>query len=132
MLVRIDHHSGVPAYRQLMDQIKLGIATGQLAPGDEVPSTRALSAEIDLNPMTISKAYSQLERDGYLLRQRGRPLTVAPYTQDERRKSARETLSGSLRQAAALSFQLGFAPEETAALFQELLSQSKSRETPDD
>jgi GntR family transcriptional regulator len=57
MLIVVDPHSGVPVYRQLMDQIKFHIASGLLKPGDELPSTRALSSELGVNPMTISKAY---------------------------------------------------------------------------
>ena len=49
MLISIDHHSGVPVYRQLMDQIKFHIATGLLKPGDELPSTRVLSAQLGVN-----------------------------------------------------------------------------------
>src|SRR5689334_16298739 len=72
----IDHHNGVPAYRQIMDQLKLQIVTGVLPAGTEMPSTRGLSAEISLNPMTISKAYSLLEREGVLERRRGQTLVV--------------------------------------------------------
>ncbi len=54
MLIVVDPHSGVPVYRQLMDQIKFHVATGLLNPGEELPSTRALSAELGINPMTIS------------------------------------------------------------------------------
>jgi DNA-binding transcriptional MocR family regulator len=62
MLIVVDPHSGVPVYRQLMDQIRFHIASGLLKPGDELPSTRALSTELGVNPMTVSKAYSFLER----------------------------------------------------------------------
>ncbi|HOG94183.1 MAG TPA: GntR family transcriptional regulator, partial [Opitutaceae bacterium] len=75
-LLSIDLHNGVPAYRQIMDQIKLQIATGLLPAGAELPSTRTLSAELALNPMTVSKAYGLLERDGILECRRGQTLTV--------------------------------------------------------
>ena len=70
MLITIDHHSGVPVYRQLMDQIKFHIASGLLKPGDQLPTTRVLSGELEINPMTISKAYSFLEMEGLVERRR--------------------------------------------------------------
>jgi DNA-binding transcriptional regulator YhcF (GntR family) len=76
MLLVIDHHNGVPAYRQIMDQIKLQIAAGVLPAGTEMASTRGLSAELTLNPMTISKAYGLLEHEGVLERRRGQTLVV--------------------------------------------------------
>ena len=53
MRIRVDANSGVPVFRQLVDQFRLHIASGLLAPGEEIPSTRALSQELGLNPMTV-------------------------------------------------------------------------------
>ena len=63
MLIEVDRHSGVPVYRQIMDQIKFHVAGGLLRPGAELPSTRTLSAALGLNPMTVSKSYSLLEME---------------------------------------------------------------------
>ena len=67
--------SGVPIYRQLMDQIRRLIAAGQLQAGAELPSARDLALEHAVNPMTISKAYALLEAEGLLIRNRGKPMT---------------------------------------------------------
>ncbi|WP_115719602.1 GntR family transcriptional regulator [Gallaecimonas mangrovi] len=72
-----DTSASTPLYRQLVEQIKRLIAGGQLNPGDTLPSVRELAQRHAINPMTISKAYSQLEADGLLARQRGKPMTVA-------------------------------------------------------
>ncbi len=77
-MFHLNPHTGVPIYRQLIEQIQRMIAGGQLKPGDELPSVRELAIEQAINPMTISKAYSQLEAEGLLLRQRGKPMQVAP------------------------------------------------------
>jgi len=69
--------SGIPIYRQLVEQITRLIAGGQLAPGATLPSVRELALEHAVNPMTISKAYALLEADGWLERHRGKPMTVA-------------------------------------------------------
>jgi len=70
-------HSGVPIYRQLCEQIRRMAASGQLPPGTELPSIRALAVEHAINPMTVSKVYSLLETEGVLERNRGKPMTVA-------------------------------------------------------
>lgn len=69
--------SGVPIYRQLVEQIRRLISGGQLPPGAELPSVRDLALQHTVNPMTVSKAYSLLEAEGLLERNRGRPMTVA-------------------------------------------------------
>lgn len=69
--------SGVPIYRQLVDQVKRLIAGGQLQAGDSLPSVREVAQAHTINPMTISKAYSLLENEGLLVRMRGKPMQVA-------------------------------------------------------
>lgn len=76
----INANSGEPIYRQLTEQIKRMVAGGQLKAGDELPSVRELAAQYAVNPMTISKAYSLLEAEGVLDRQRGKPMTIAQQT----------------------------------------------------
>ncbi len=73
-------HSGVPIYRQLSEQIRRMAASGQLPPGTELPSIRALALEHTINPMTVSKVYNLLEAEGVLERHRGMPMTVAKPT----------------------------------------------------
>jgi GntR family transcriptional regulator len=76
MILNIDNHSGVPVYRQLFSQISEMILTGELAAGERMMSVRELAAAIKANPMTVSKAYSMLEREGLLDRKRGIGLYV--------------------------------------------------------
>jgi GntR family transcriptional regulator len=73
----LNPQSGVPIYRQILEQVRRMVASGQLAPGAELPSVRDLALKHAVNPMTISKAYSLLEAEGMLERNRGRPMTVA-------------------------------------------------------
>jgi GntR family transcriptional regulator len=74
----LEPSSGTPIYRQLMDQVRRLIASGQLVPGSELPSVREVAEEYTVNPTTISKAYGLLELEGLLLRNRGKPMTIAP------------------------------------------------------
>jgi GntR family transcriptional regulator len=73
----LNPHSGVPIYRQLLEQVKRMVAGGQLAVGAELPSIRDLAMRHAVNPMTVSKAYSILESEGVLERHRGKAMTVA-------------------------------------------------------
>ena len=68
--------SGTPIYRQIVDQTCQLIASGQLSSGEHLPSVRALASELGINPMTVSKAYSLLEHDGIVRRQRGLGMVV--------------------------------------------------------
>ncbi|HET6422863.1 MAG TPA: GntR family transcriptional regulator [Planctomycetaceae bacterium] len=68
--------SGVPIYRQLMDQLRALIASGRLQPGDLVPSVRQLGDALSVNMMTVSKAYAKLEAEGVLERDRGVGMRV--------------------------------------------------------
>ena len=70
-------HSGVPIYRQLLEQIRRMAASGQLPPGTEMPSIRDLALKHAINPMTVSKVYTLLEAEGVLERHRGKPMTIA-------------------------------------------------------
>lgn len=66
MLLQLRFDSDVPIYQQIRDQIVVGIAGGQLRPGQQLPTIRALAAETGVNMMTVSKAYQLLKQEGYL------------------------------------------------------------------
>ncbi len=121
MMIVVDPSSGVPVFRQVMDQVRFHIASGLLSAGDELPPTRSLSAELGVNPMTISKAYNLLERDGVLERRPGRPLVVKalepPDLEIQKLDRLRESLAGAVRAAR----QLGVDREEAIRVFRDLL-----------
>jgi GntR family transcriptional regulator len=123
MVFSVDPQSDIPVYRQLMDQVRFSIASGQLEPGDALPSTRALSAELSVNPMTISKAYSYLERDGVLERRPGRPLVVRPFGGGQLRDRQVELLRENLAPVVAVVGQLGLDRETALAIFDEMLAE---------
>jgi GntR family transcriptional regulator len=68
----LNPQSGVPIYRQLFEQVRRMVASGHLQPGAALPSVRELAIQHAVNPMTISKAYSMLEAEGLLERNRGK------------------------------------------------------------
>lgn len=68
---RLDAHSGVPVYRQLMDQVQAAIAAGQLATGDQLPTVRQAAVDLEINLNTVLRAYRELEIRGVLETQQG-------------------------------------------------------------
>jgi len=131
VLILIDPSSGVPVYRQLMEQIKLLVASGVLRSGEPLPSTRALSAELGINPMTISKAYSFLEKEGVVERRPGLPLVVRAVGGEELQERKIEQLRGSLASVVAVVQQLGLSRDRALEIFRRMLderSRDKSTE----
>jgi GntR family transcriptional regulator len=68
---RLDMKSGVPVYRQLIDQVLVAIAAGQLNAGDQLPTVRQLAVDLSINPNTVVRAYKELEIRGMLTTQQG-------------------------------------------------------------
>jgi len=118
--IQIEYHSGVPVYRQIMDQISFHIASGLLSEGMSLPSVRDLSRQLDVNPMTISKALGYLEQDGLVARKPGRPLVICKRTDKEQEFSKKEHLVNVLRPARRLANQLGYSKEEAFEIFEEV------------
>jgi GntR family transcriptional regulator len=74
---KLDLKSGVPFYRQIVDQIRYGIASERLLPGEQLPTVRDLAVRLEVNPNTVRKAYSELEILGVLDTQQGTGTFVA-------------------------------------------------------
>jgi GntR family transcriptional regulator len=127
VLLVLDLHSGVPVYRQLMEQVKFHVASGLLKPGDELPSTRALSADLKINPMTVSKAYGLLEREGVVERHRGLALKVAPLARGASARRKAEQLRQVLTPAAVSVQQLGVSTEDAIEMLRDLLETTHAR-----
>ena len=93
MLLKIDFGSSVPIYLQLRNQVVVAIAEGKLAPGEQLPTIRALAEESGINMMTVSKAYQLLKQDGYITTDRRSGAVVAPRTRGwERNREALNAL----------------------------------------
>jgi GntR family transcriptional regulator len=101
-----------PIFRQIVDQVRLAVATGRLVEGDQLPSVRQLAEQLVVNPNTVAKAYAELSRDGLVDSQPGRGLFVAKarqmYTKAERLRRIAPLLDAVVHEAVAV----GLSPEE--------------------
>ena len=123
MLVEIDTHSGVPIYRQVIEQIRRQIMTGQLAEGGQLLTVRDLAKRLKVNPMTVSKAYSLLEIEGLVERRRGVGLFVAKLSKRRKERLCREMLEGIVKKAAITAVQLGVSEQEVKQVLLKLYRQ---------
>jgi GntR family transcriptional regulator len=106
--VQIATGSGTPIYRQIVEQVRLAVATGALAAGDAIPSVRGLAERLVVNANTVAKAYAELVRDGVLESQHGLGFFVAQkrqvYSKAERQRRLRQALDAFIREAVVLDF----------------------------
>lgn len=111
-----------PIYRQLVEQLRRRIASGQLVAGQAMPSVRELAQALAVNPMTVSKAFGLMEAEGLVERRRGLPMVIAQQHQKAMRARSRiELLRPTLERAAAEARQLELPTEQVLALFESLL-----------
>ncbi|MBS5390768.1 MAG: GntR family transcriptional regulator [Firmicutes bacterium] len=110
----------MPIYVQIMNRVREAIAAGELKPGDKIASVRDLAADFEVNPNTMQRALTELEREGLLLSERtqGRYVTSDAKAIGELRKDiARQAADSFRREMAAL----GFNEEEMMDFFRERL-----------
>jgi len=127
MLLEIDHHSGVPIYRQLIEQIRRQIMSGQLSEGEQLMSVRELAAQLRVNPMTISKAYALLEVEGLVERRRGIGLFAARLRKDQKERTKGKLLEEIMRKAAVTAVQFDIPEEKAVEMLAKLYRKYNSR-----
>ena len=127
MLLEIDHHSGVPIYRQVIEQIRRQIMAGRLSEGEQLMSVRDLAAQLRVNPMTISKAYALLEVEGFVERRRGIGLFAAKLKRDKKAHTKTQLLEEILRKAAVMAVQLEISEEKAGEMLAKLYKEYDSR-----
>ena len=108
---KLDPHSGVPVYRQIIDQVQAGLASGTLARGAQLPTVRQVAVDLEINPNTVLRAYRELEIRGVLDTQQGtgtfvadRP--VAPEDEGERTRKLEQFVADVVARAGAAGFNL--------------------------
>ena len=105
---RLDSHSGVPVYRQLIDQVQAAIAAGVLAVGDQLPTVRQVAVDLVINPNTVLRAYREMEIRGTLDTQQGSGTFIADkkieYSKVERDRQLGQLVGEFVSRAGSASF----------------------------
>jgi GntR family transcriptional regulator len=121
-LFTITTGSAEPIYQQIAEQTRRMVSSGLLSAGDDLPSVREVAQALAVNPMTVSKAYSQLEAAGVLERKRGVGMTVAAQHNKPGKLPQRLAfLKPTLEKAAAEAAQLEITPQQALQLFESIL-----------
>jgi GntR family transcriptional regulator len=120
--IRLDLHSGVPVYRQVIDQVRGGIASGALAAGDQLPTVRQLAVDLEINPNTVVRAYRELELGGLLETHQGTGTFISAQKMKradaERERQLAQIVSDAVARAGAAGFTVDELIEELREMAQ--------------
>jgi GntR family transcriptional regulator len=109
-LFRLDLQSGVPVYRQIMDQVRAGMASGSLAAGDQLPTVRQLAVDLAINPNTVARAYRELELGGLLETHQGTGSFISAQKirrpDAERERQLTQIVGDCVSRAGAMGFSI--------------------------
>ena len=122
MLSSIDIHSSVAVYVQIENHVQFAIASGQLKPGDQLPSVRELSERLEVNPNTVAKAYRDLEVMGLLYTRRGMGVFVNKGIESKCREDCRRRIIGRLHEVVAEAKAAGMESKEVLDVVQKSLA----------
>lgn len=133
MEIKVDLTDHVPIYIQLMNQIKHMIATGELEPGDQLPTVRQLAADLRINFNTVARAYRLLDEESIISTQHGRGTYILePASEEKYRQLRRRDLLRLLNHFLNEANDLGFGPEDVRTAMQEKLDHWEEQGTPPD
>jgi GntR family transcriptional regulator len=124
---QLDLRSGVPVYRQIMDQVLAAIASGRLASGDQLPTVRQLAVDLSINPNTVIRAYRELEIRGFLNTHQGTGTFISAQRVEQDDDERRRKLDAIVGDAIARAGAEGFTARQVLDRLKELLAEQKRR-----
>ena len=117
----LDLHSGMPVYRQLIDQVRGGVASGSLNAGDQLPTVRQLAVDLAINPNTVLRAYRELELGGMLETHQGTGTFVAKKKPEKNNAERERQLTQMAGEFAARAGAAGFTVEDLLERLREMV-----------
>lgn len=114
MFIVISTANPDPMYKQVTDQIKEAIATRALEPGTKLPSIRGMAEELKISPITIKRAYADLENEGYIVTRSGLGSFVADVNEDKLRREKSVEIREELKRILKTGAKYGITPDEIA------------------
>ena len=125
--LKLDLHTGVPVYRQIIDQVRGGMAAGTLAAGDQLPTVRQLAVDLEINPNTVMRAYRELELGGMLETHQGTGTFISEKKINRNDAERERQLIQLAAEFAARAGAAGFTVEELLDQLRELVPDSTKR-----
>ncbi|WP_018663301.1 GntR family transcriptional regulator [Heyndrickxia acidiproducens] len=120
MFITIDLESDIPIYQQLRNSIVEGIAAKQLAPGDPLPSVRAMASDLGVNMHTVNKAYQILKQEGFILIHRQKGVVIQPGALPRADEAYRKDLNNRLRPLISEAICRGLNEKEFLSICKQL------------
>jgi GntR family transcriptional regulator len=127
LLFSLDMASGVPVYRQIIDQVTAGIASGAVGPGYQLPTVRQLAVDLSVNPNTVVRAYRELEIRGILETQQGTGTFISKQKIKRDEAQRQKRLSQFTGEFVARAGREGFTVTELIAQLQECVTEAGQR-----
>ena len=127
-LFRLDSSSGVPFYRQIIDQVLLAIADGRLSAGAQLPTVRQLAVDLSVNLNTVAKAYREMEIRGIVQTQQGTGTFIATRAADPKAREKRKALQALLDRFIANGEALGIPIEDLVEALVERAEKARRRQ----
>jgi len=127
MIIHVDPSDGIAIFQQIVQQVKYKIACGAVEPGEQLPSVRQLAAKLRINPNTVAKAYTELEREGIISTRRGMGCYVADKPVIIEKEERLKIIGALLDRALMEAYHLDIPSREVEQLFQERLQQVRER-----
>ena len=109
---KLDPKSGVPFYRQIIDQIRYGVASGNLEVGEQLPTVRALAVQLKVNLNTVSKSYRELEIQSVLETQQGTGTFIGPISVQISKEERQNKLANICSEFLSIAYSYGFSNQE--------------------
>jgi GntR family transcriptional regulator len=126
MTFRLDMQTGVPVYRQIIDQVHAARASGAARPGDQLPTVRQLAVDLSINPNTVVRAYRELEITGVLSTQQGTGTFITDSKIEQSKAERERKLDQLVAEFVARAGREGFTVRELRSRLKHLGSQENS------
>ena len=129
MYLTIEHNSGVPISAQIVAQIKYRVISGQLQPGERIPSVRALAKDLKLNPTTVARIYRQLEAEQIICTQPGKGTFIRQMRSSLTLTEKRRQLTGNVRELVVEAGRIDLDFEELRRLLEQEINRIQQKES---
>lgn len=130
MFLQINPSLSLPIYAQIVEQIRLGLASGMVAPGEHLPSIRELAMRLRVNPNTVARAYRELEREGMVKTVRGKGVYVSQRNDILNQREKKRILAQRLNLALLDAYHLGMDMDKVREILEQEITRFKKRRAP--